>query len=250
MTCSFVVFAEKEGKAVHSSYEDKLQLIAFMQQVLHGPLADVVNKLPVLGALDVVGKDRRLAWQKLGNLSCDQSRAGFVELLSRKCPLFSTYIEAHRREKREQERLAKEMERLKLMEEEETLKRAEEEQLLRERLQREEAAKRQIQLALNEQTYDQFRIYAEQHYPGDPEKQGTLVRQLQDQHYIQYMQQLQAAQRNEEFSTKEIAVSETSKDDKISVRKSIDNKSFVCVLIEKLSLMLHSRKKHMKLLSI
>lgn len=223
---------EKEGKAVHFSYEDKLQLIAFMQQVLHGPLAEVINKLPVLGALDVVGKDRRLAWQKLGNLSCDQSRAGFVELLSRKCPLFSTYIEAHRREKREQERLAKEMERLKLLEEEETLKKAEEEQLLQEQLQREEAVKRQIQLALNEQTYDQFRIYAEQHYPGDPEKQGTLVRQLQDQHYIQYMQQLQAAQRNEEFSSKEIPVSETSKDDKLSVRKIINVKSFY-VLIRK-----------------
>lgn len=32
---------------------------------------------------------------------------------------------------------------------------------------------------------------------GDPEKQGQLVRQLQEQHYIQYMQQLQAAQRGE-----------------------------------------------------
>lgn len=32
---------------------------------------------------------------------------------------------------------------------------------------------------------------------GEPEKQGTLIRQLQEQHYIQYMQQLQAAQREE-----------------------------------------------------
>lgn len=31
---------------------------------------------------------------------------------------------------------------------------------------------------------------------GDPEKQGDLIKQLQEQHYIQYMQQLQAAQRD------------------------------------------------------
>lgn len=81
-------------------------MLAFSKQVLHGPYVDAVDKLPPLGALDVVGKDRRLAWQKLGNLSADQARMGFIELLSRKCPLFSAYIEAHRMEKKEQERLA------------------------------------------------------------------------------------------------------------------------------------------------
>lgn len=97
---------EKEGKAVHFSYEDKLSLVAFSQQVLHGPISEAVAKLPPLGALDVVGRDRRLAWQKLGILDANQARAGFVELLSRRCPLFTAYIEAHRMEKREQERLA------------------------------------------------------------------------------------------------------------------------------------------------
>lgn len=91
---------------MHFSYEDKLQLVAFSQQVLHGPLYEAVTKLPPLGALDVVGRDRRLAWQKLGNLEPDQARAGFLDLLNRLCPLFTTYIEAHRREKLEQERLA------------------------------------------------------------------------------------------------------------------------------------------------
>lgn len=97
---------DKEGKAVHFSYEDKLQLVAFTQQVIHGPFTQAAHKLPPLGAFDVVGKDRRIAWQKLGNLTSDQARSGFVELLSRKCPLFSTFIEAHRREKKEKERLA------------------------------------------------------------------------------------------------------------------------------------------------
>lgn len=38
-------------------------------------------------------------------------------------------------------------------------------------------------------------------FAGEPEKQGTLIRQLQEQHYIQYMQQLQAAQRGELMSS-------------------------------------------------
>ncbi|KAJ3658648.1 hypothetical protein Zmor_010375 [Zophobas morio] len=196
---AFSFYKEKEGKAVHFSYEDKLQLVAFSQQVLHGPLSEAINKLPPLGTLDVVGKDRRLAWQKLGKLSADQARAGFVELLSRRCPLFSAYVEAHRREKKDQERKAKEEEKRRLIEEEERLKKEEEEKLIQEQLTKEEAIKRQIQQALNEQTFDQFRKYAEQQFPGDPEKQGALIRQLQDQHYIQYMQQLHAAQRGEQI---------------------------------------------------
>lgn len=91
----------------------------------------------------------------------------------------------------------KEAEKQKILEEEERLKREAEEKLVQEQREKEESIKRQIQQALNEQTYDQFRKYAEQHYPGDPEKQGALVKQLQEQHYIQYMQQLQAVQRNE-----------------------------------------------------
>jgi hypothetical protein len=200
---AFSFYKEKEGKAVHFSYEDKLQLVAFSQQVLHGPLSDAINKLPPLGTLDVVGKDRRLAWQKLGILSPDQARAGFVELLSRRCPLFSAYIEAHRREKKEQERKAKEEEKRRLIEEEEKLKKEEEAKLIQEQLTKEESIRRQIQQALNEQTFDQFRKYAEQQFPGDPEKQGALIRQLQDQHYIQYMQQLQAAQRGEQINNKQ-----------------------------------------------
>lgn len=201
-------YKEKEGKAVHFSYEDKLSLVAFSQQVLHGPISEAVAKLPPLGALDVVGRDRRLAWQKLGILDANQARAGFVELLSRRCPLFTAYIEAHRMEKREQERLAIEEEKRKILEQEEKRKKEAEEKLIQEQLQKEEALKRQIQQALNEQTYEQFRNYAEQQYPGDPEKQGALIRQLQDQHYIQYMQQLQAAQRGE------LIVNESSTNDK------------------------------------
>lgn len=92
---------------------------------------------------------------------------------------------------------SQEKEQLRLLEEEEKHKKEQEEKFLQDQLQKEEAIKRQIQQALNGQTYEQFREYAEQQYPGDPEKQASLIRQLQEQHYIQYMQQVQAAQRTD-----------------------------------------------------
>lgn len=63
--------------------------------------------------------------------------------------------------------ISKEEESRKLIEEEEKLKKREEEKFIQEQLLKEEAIKRQIQQALNEQTYDQFRKYAEQQYPGE-----------------------------------------------------------------------------------
>lgn len=61
---------------------------------------------------------------------------------------------------------SKEAEEKRLLEQQEALKKEEEQKKIQEQLEREEAIKRQIQQALNEQTYDQFRKYAEQQYPG------------------------------------------------------------------------------------
>ncbi|CAL7939580.1 unnamed protein product [Xylocopa violacea] len=181
-------YKEKEGKAVHLSYEDKLKLVAFTQQVTHGKCT--AENAPPLGVLDVIGRDRRLAWQNLGDIPKDQAMEGFINLLDKLCPLFRTVVEAQRMDIDEKLRLKKEEEARKL-EEERRLKeldkqrKKEEEARLKEELQR-----RQIQDALNQQTYYQFKMYAEQQYPGNPEQQGVLIRQLQEQHYHQYMQQL------------------------------------------------------------
>lgn len=59
--------------------------------------------------------------------------------------------------------------------------------------------------ALNAQTVVQFQQYAAQQYPDSPEQQLILIRQLQEQHYQQYMQQLyqvQLAQQQVGFLTK------------------------------------------------
>ena len=49
--------AANEGKSVQLNYNDRLSLVAFTQQSLHGPFSQQ-NSEP-LGTLDVIGKDRR-----------------------------------------------------------------------------------------------------------------------------------------------------------------------------------------------
>lgn len=74
-------FTDKEGKALHLSYEDRLKLVAYTQQTSHGPLDS--NSAPPLGVLDVIGRDRRAAWQALGQMSQIQAMVGFVHTLDR-----------------------------------------------------------------------------------------------------------------------------------------------------------------------
>ncbi|VVC91432.1 unnamed protein product [Leptidea sinapis] len=54
---------------------------AYTQQTAHGPLD--VNSVPPLGVLDVIGRDRRAAWQALGHMSQIQAMAGFIHTLDR-----------------------------------------------------------------------------------------------------------------------------------------------------------------------
>jgi len=216
------MYLEKEGKAVHLSYEDKLKLVAFTQQVTHGKCT--AENAPPLGVLDVIGRDRRLAWQNLGDISREQAMEGFIVLLDKLCPLFRTVVEAQKRDSEEKQRLKKEEEAKKLDEErklkelEEERKKQEEERL------KEETQRRQIQDALNQQTYYQFKVYAEQQYPGNPEQQGVLIRQLQEQHYHQYMQQLKQNQLVIEDQTEEEKKSVEPEDTMCKDEDDDDNK--------------------------
>lgn len=165
-----------------------MKLVAFTQQVTHGKCT-AENAAP-LGVLDVIGKDRRLAWQNLGDISKEQAMEGFIVLLDKLCPLFRTVVEAQKRDVEEKQRLKKEEEAKKLEEERKLKEQEEEKKKQEEERLKEETQRRLIQDALNQQTYHQFKVYAEQQYPGNPEQQGVLIRQLQEQHYHQYMQQL------------------------------------------------------------
>lgn len=53
----YLLCLEKEGKAIHFTYDDKLKLVAYTRQVSHGKLDE--SKLPPLGVFDVIGRDRR-----------------------------------------------------------------------------------------------------------------------------------------------------------------------------------------------
>lgn len=129
------ISTEKEGKAVNFSYQDKLKLVAFTQQVIKGKFNE--EKLPPLGVLDMPGRDRRyvitsphqfsfifyfrnflgnisvptfyvcrLAWQALGEMSQEMAMKSFVDMLDSLCPLFKPFIEAHKRDAEERIRLA------------------------------------------------------------------------------------------------------------------------------------------------
>lgn len=184
-------YKEQSGKAVQLTYSERCHLVALSQQVAHGPYdASSPAAAQTLGIMDVVGRDRRVAWQLLGNMSAASAKLAFVRELHRLAPTLKPYIEAcwadhlHQleleREKRE------EQERVQLEEKEREEERRREEEDMRQQ----EQTKRDIQNALNQQTYTQFRAYADHQFPGNPEQQGVLIRQLQDQHYQQYMQQV------------------------------------------------------------
>nr|XP_033794677.1 Golgi resident protein GCP60 isoform X2 [Geotrypetes seraphini] len=201
---------EKDGKAFHPTYEEKLKLVALHKQVQLGPYNP--DTCPEVGFFDVLGNDRRKEWAALGNISREDAMTQFVHLLNRCCHLFSTYVTSHKIEKEEQERRRREEEerrrqeeeeRERLKEQEERLRREEEERLRREEEERRrieeeryrmEQQKQQIMAALNSQTAVQFQQYAAQQYPGNMEQQQLLIRQLQEQHYQQYMQQLYQVQ--------------------------------------------------------
>ncbi|XP_045451838.1 Golgi resident protein GCP60 [Melitaea cinxia] len=186
-------YKDKEGKAIHLSYEDRLKLVAYTQQAAHGPLD--INSAPPLGVLDVIGRDRRSAWQALGQMSQIQAMAGFIHTLDRLCPMFKPFLEAIQKDledkkqqelkKAEEEKAHKELQNRIMIEKQkqESLKLTEEQQVQR------------IKDALNAQTYEQFLQYAQTQFPGNYDQQAILIRQLQDQHYQQYIQQLAMDQR-------------------------------------------------------
>lgn len=122
----------------------------------------------------------------------EQAMEGFIDLLDRKCEVVRPFIEAQQQcilEKKRKEDIEK-AKNLELQEDER--KREEEQKLLESEIHREEIQKRKLQDALNEQTYYQFLSYAEKQFPGNPEQQAVLIKQLQNEHYHQYLQQLQS----------------------------------------------------------
>lgn len=192
-------YKENAGKSVSLPYQAKLMLVAYTQQVVHGPCSQA-NVEPV-GAFDVIGKDRRNAWLALGEMTKDEAMRQFIAQVEELMPMVKPFLEA---QQQAEEKEIEEMQQKRL--EQETLDERQKATLEAERLahlerQRQEDQRRQIQDALNKQTFTQFRAYAEQQYPNNPDQQAVLIRQLQEQHYYQYMQQIYQQQMENHVSS-------------------------------------------------
>lgn len=215
-------FLDKSGKAVHLSYEDNLKLVALTMQSSHGPIEN--QKLEPLGVFDVIGKNRREQWTSLGSMSKLQAMEGFIDLLDRLCPSLKPYLEAIKKDREEKKKQAA-MDQVRRQQElEAETKRQEEKKLIEFEKHREEIQRRKLQDALNQQTYYQFKEYAEKQFPSNPEQQAVLIKQLQNEHYHQYLQQLQSqlqhggdsidGQQNDSLNAKEKEMSLIEEKDK------------------------------------
>ncbi|XP_067311417.1 Golgi resident protein GCP60 [Pseudorasbora parva] len=198
-------FKEMNGKAFNTTYEENLRLVALYKQITLGPYNP--EACPEIGFFDVLGNDRRKEWLRLGSMAKEDAMEDFVKLLNSCCALFAPYVTSHKIEKEEQEkRQREEEERLRLEREEQERRRLEEEARRREeeemRIKEEEQRrkeeaervqierqKQQIMAVLNAQTAVQFQQYAKQQCPDNPDDQQLLIRQLQEQHYQQYVHQ-------------------------------------------------------------
>ncbi|XGW04146.1 hypothetical protein V3C99_015360 [Haemonchus contortus] len=168
---------EKSGDMI-VSYHDRVKLMALNKQIRNGPYADSSE---TAGWFDVFGNDITKAWRDLGQRSRDDSMASFVFLMDRVCPPFKNFIADHVAPAPEKSVQLRQLD----------LTQQPEQTLNWEVF---ETQKKQIQEALNAQTYHQFSAYAQQQFPGQPEQQAALIRELQEQHYQQYMSQVYAQQ--------------------------------------------------------
>lgn len=149
-------FPEKNGKAFHLSYEENTKLVALTHQAKTGAFNN--SNAPPLGTLDVIGKDRRVAWQNLGSMSKEEAIDRFIELIDKLCPSFSPYLEAVKKNKEEMLRLELQQKRKAEEEQEQKKLKEHEERAEEEKLNKEELQRRQLQDALNQQTYHQFKV--------------------------------------------------------------------------------------------
>ena len=83
-------FKENEGKNFHIAYQEKLHLIALTQQASQGSIESA--SLPALGTFDIIGKERRSAWEALGNISKEEAKEKFSSKLLDLSPGFKDYI--------------------------------------------------------------------------------------------------------------------------------------------------------------
>ncbi|EYC11930.1 hypothetical protein Y032_0049g1862 [Ancylostoma ceylanicum] len=179
---------EKSGELA-VSYDDRVMLMALSKQVRLGPFADNSDSA---GFFDLLGNDIAKAWRDLGQRSRDDSMASFIFLMDRVCPPFKNFIADHVEPAAKQwgssfRRFCQDYWAILYLElldvehsatagiyprESSELRQLDSSQPQEHQVNWEvfEAQKKQIQEALNAQTYHQFSAYAQQQFPGQPEQ--------------------------------------------------------------------------------
>lgn len=220
----------KEGtKAIHLTYEDRNMMNVLMKQVHYRKFDEEKSKV---GFLDLVGKDRLQMWKTLGDLSKEEAMNKYVNLVYKACPMFQAHLEAHKRYLEEIElqklrKLEEEEQKIQEMAEQKEKKLKEDDMKLLEegKKKREEYQRKQIQEALNQQTYPHFKAYAEQQHPQNNQAQEELIKQLQEQHFEQYMNQVYQQQllHQQQQAEQLRAMRRAQKNNKVESSSPLDN---------------------------
>merc|ERR1712048_413665 len=121
-----LVFYKKNKNSLHVTYQEKVDLVAYYKQITCGRFDQA--HVPEVGYFDVIGNDRKKAWQALGGMAPDVAKEKFFDVVENNSSDFVQTVTNKRAE------IDAEIERKRLKEEER--KRREEEE--RERLRLEE----------------------------------------------------------------------------------------------------------------
>ena len=77
--------------------------MSLTQQAKLGSFEKAAADLPPLGTFDIIGKERRAAWEALGDLDREESKAQFVAKLLIAAPQFDDFIAVKTEERRLEE---------------------------------------------------------------------------------------------------------------------------------------------------
>uniref|UniRef100_A0A5K3F558 ACB domain-containing protein n=1 Tax=Mesocestoides corti TaxID=53468 RepID=A0A5K3F558_MESCO len=179
--CKF--YKTNVNKAFILTYDQRLTLSALFNQSKYGQFSS--DKAPQVGPLDFVGKERHARWRSLGSMSKTEAQDRFVQSLLQICPQFAAHLEAADTmhcQKDAEEKTRDSVDTAPPSAHGVTGCRSSSI-----RVSDFTNNESQIRNALNAQTLEQFKTYAAQYYPDDETKQLTLIKQLQDRHFHQYM---------------------------------------------------------------
>ena len=105
--CAKLFYQDNQGKAFKLSYDQKLHFIALSKQIAKGPFDPEKPDSSGCEAsyFNLVGNDRKTAWQKLGNMGRQDAMMEFVAKLRDNCSSFDPWYRAHVKIEQEKHKL-------------------------------------------------------------------------------------------------------------------------------------------------